>query len=1032
MKRMFYILFSLLWLVSCSDNDMQSPALSEKGNKVTYTLSMSIAETQQAVGRALGEWEMETAETVPLQLVVFDGNHFFMEAVDAHYLSNNEEEVFFQATLLATEEKRIIHFILNSPKAASDYAFGMEQELIGQLVTDNQQPAYWQRLEFPHGTAVYGTDENGFVTVSTSEDAQSRMTRIPMIRNFAKVTVESRDPNFQLEEFTIMNDWDRGTIAPYNQTGGTGGFTAFHTDDKKGRTYAEILGEGYEGTTPSGVALLNANAGSANFVSHDAPFYLYERRNTYDNTNPTPTSFMLVKGNFAGKDYYYKIDLIYEKDNSGGQMQYYNLLRNFHYHVVINGVTGYGYETAEEAANRAANNNLTNSVDIRDFTNIAATVDNRLFVSYTDTTLVNTGTVQVKYRYMSSPNTYSNDAVTIEELTDGSVRDCLVSYEKGGVDGDWQIVNVMFDRLPTNEEVYTNTLRLVVYHTSADGKKVPYLTREVDFNLRKSLNMVVECNPRRVPEGMDKQVTANILIPVGITESHDPYQLFPLEYLVEAAELTLYPDVQKMLSEVTLSPSEMPVRTGNSIIPDVTERTFRYLRTITIEEYNALPTKTLTVEGITGTYKVIPCHFKTNREASATRVYAYNKYFTLIKEGFFTNADGIISNASVRDASYYYLGKHVTVSFRASEDGVYTITSDNLNGSATVELSAGETYTSPEGTFTTGTWSDAGKVRVTFQDGDYVDIVSSSERDVLQMWAKSVTYNGTDISGDTSLDMYSTENAAKNHEGTNLTSVTVSKMMSEYTNVTIANLQRTTPLYFSFVDDGYVYVAPSTAEALASGANLAFNRYDLPPAKMSASFGTTTSSQFKATRYYGIGKEVKLTFTTDKASKYSLAGNLSFVSVTGGNNGASITDGNVLNLTAGGTYTIICTTNTWGETARVTITEQGYDNSVTVNGGIRNYLSIPKTTVTGNGNSNRTLNVTYQGYKGSNKNISTNREGSTFNRTYYIEGEIDIADIPSADTGLTFSYTSGRTTYSATVSAGDLVAGRVTIDLKKQ
>lgn len=1032
MKRIFYILFSLLWLVSCSDNGMQSPDLSEKGNKVTYTLSMSIAETQQAIGRALGEWDMETAESLPLQLVVFDGNHFFVEAVDATYLSNTEEQVFFQATLLATEEKRIIHFILNSPKAASTYAFGMEYELIGQLVTDNQEPAYWQRLEFPHGTAVYGTDENGFVTVSTSADAQRRMTKIPMIRNFAKVTVESRDPNFQLKQFTIMNDWDRGTIAPYNQTGGTGGFTAFHTDENKGRTYMEILGEGYEGTTPSGAALINVDAGSANFVSHDTPFYMYERRNTYDNTNPTPTSFMLVKGTFAGKDYYYKIDLIYEKANSGGQMQYYNLLRNFHYHVVINGVSGYGYDTAEEAANRAANNNLTNSVDIRDFTNIAATVDNRLFVNYTDTTLVNTGTVQVKYRYMSGKNTYSNDAVTIEELTDGSAKDCLVSYELGGTDGDWQIVNVNFDRLPTNEEVYTNTLRLVVYHTSADGKKVPYLTREVDFNLRKSMNMVVECNPRRVPEGMDKQVTANILIPVGITESHDPYQLFPLEYLVEAKELTLYPDVQKMQSEVTRSPSEMPVRTGASIIPNVAERTFRYLRTVTIEEYNALSTKTLTVEGITGTYKVIPCYFKTNREVSATRVYAYNKYFTLIKDGYFTNADGIISNASVTESPYYYLGKNVTVSFRASEDGVYTITSDNLNGSVTVELSAGETYTSPEGTFTTGTWSDAGKFRVTFQDGDYVDIVSSSERDILQMWAKSVTYNGADISGTMTLDMYSTENAAMNHDGTSLTSVLVSKMKSEYTNVTYADLQRTTPLYFSFVDDGYVYVAPSTAEALASGANLAFNRYDLPPAKISASFGTKNSDQFEATRYYGIGKEVELTFTTDKVGKYSLAGNLSFVSVTGGNNKASITDGNVLTVTAAGTYTIVCTTNTWGETASVTITEQGYDNSVPVNGDTRIYMTIPKTTVTGTNNSNRDLNITYQGYNGTSKTITTKREGNGSNRTYYIQGEIDMAGIPSAETVLTFSYTSARTTYSATVSAGDLVAGKATIDLKKQ
>lgn len=953
MKRILYILLSLLWMVSCNEEVMQSPVVSETGDKVTYTLSLSVPEAQQVIGRALGEWNMASAESVPLQLVVFDANQFFVEAVDAVYQSNNGEEVFFQATLSATEEKRIVHFILNSPKASSAYPFGMEHELIGQLTTDNQIPAYWQRLEFPNGTAVYGKDENGFVTVSASTEAQSRMTKIPMIRNFAKITVESKDDNFTLKEFTVINTWDRGTVAPYNQTGGTGAFTSFHTENNTGRTYAAITGEGYEGATPTDAVLMNAEAGSATFISPSVPFYMYERRNTYDNTNPTPTSFMLVKGTYAGEDYYYKIDLIYEKFNSSGQMQYYNVLRNFHYHVIINGVNGYGYETAEEAANRVANNNLSNSIDIRDFTNIAATVDNRLFVSYTDTTLVNTGMIQVKYRYLSARNTYDNDKVVIEELTHGDEKDCMASYEKAGTDGNWQVVNVTFDKLPTNEEVYTNILRFVAYHTLDDGTAVPRLAREVDFNLRKPMNMVVECNPRRVPEGVDEQVSANILIPVGITELHDPYQLFPLEFLIEAENLTLYPDVAKMESEITLSPSEMPVRTGISIVPDVIGNTFRYVRTITIEEYNALPTRTVTVEGVTGTYKVIPCYFKTNKAVSATKVYAWNKYFTLIKEGYFTNSDGIISHASLTE-SYYYSGKNVRVEFTASEEGVYTITSDNLNGSVTVTLLAGETYVSPEGAFTTATWADAGKVRVTFQDGDYVDIISADTRDVLQMWVKSATYNALDISASAMLDMYSTESEAKNQNGTTLTSVTVSQFLEKYTDVTIRNLQENDVFYFSFVDDGYVYVASSSAEALAYGTILAFNRFDLPPAVMSATFGSAYSNQYKGTRYYGEGKEVELTFTTDKAGKYSLSGNLTFVSVSGGNGEAVLTDGNTLTLTNDGIYTITCTTNTWNEVAQVTITEQGYDNSVLVNGAVRNLLFIQPKSMSGNNISNNT------------------------------------------------------------------------------
>lgn len=1022
MKRILYILFSLLWLTSCSDEGMQSSLDPETGDKVTYTIGMNIPEMQQADSRVLGEWEMNDAQNIPLQLVVFDANSFFVEAVDAIFKEVNGEEVFFDVTLSATEEKRIIHFILNSPKASTAYTFGMEHELIGQLATGNQTAAYWQRLELPNGTAVYGTDQNGYVTVSASEDAQTRMEEIPMIRNFAKVTVESKDANFFLEEFTIVNAWDQGTVAPYNQTGGTGGFATFHTEEHTGRTYEAITEDGYEGTLPIGASI----SGIEDFISCDEAFYMYERRNTYDNTNPTPVSFMLVKGKYGGKDYYYKIDLIY---NSGGQIQYYNILRNFHYHVIINGVSGLGYDTAEDAASKPASNNLNSSVDIRDFTNIAATADERLFVSYTDLTVVEAGTVEVKYRYMNGQDNYENDVVTIEELTEGDSKDCLVSAIKVGENDSegWQTVQVTFDRLPTNEEVYTNTLRFVVYNESG----VPHLAREVDFNLRKPMNMVVECNPRRGVEAkVDAEVTANILIPTGITESHDPYQLFPLEFLVEAEKLSLYPDVAKNDANITLSPSEMPVHTGASIIPEVDENTFRYVRTVTIEEYNALSTQTVMVNGVTGTYKVIPCYFKTNKANNATSVYAYNKYFTLRKEGYFLNGTGIISNASLTETSYYYGGKNVSVKFTANEDGVYTITSANLNGSATVRLSGGEIYTSPEGTFTTATWADAGKVRVTFEDGDYVEINGTGARDVLQMWARSATYGGNPLEGTTSLGMYDTQEAAKAMSVTPLKTMTVEALTGGYTDWQKAGLLANEDLYFSFVEGDYIYVASTIAEALAARtADLDFVRYNLPT-QMSVSLGD-------GTQYYGIGRTFTLTFKTNKPGTYSISSNVEgsvsndILSYSDPSTGMTLNGDNTFTVSAAGEYTLKCTTRTWSTKAAVYITCLSDDAKASAVGADRNKLLVSKeTAVSGTNNDIRTLSVTYAENLGKPGEITTNQKGNWFNRSYYIQGEITLADIPSAETELTFSYTYWGRTYSAKVKAGDLIAGTATIDLK--
>jgi len=835
MKKLAYILISLLWLVSCSDEGMQSPLDSETGGKVTYTIGMNIPEVQQADSRVLGEWDMNDASNLKLQLVVFDANRFFVEAVDAEYKSNDTEQVFFSVTLSATEEKRIVHFILNSPKASSDYTFGLEQELIGQLASKDLEPAYWQCLELPDGTALYGTDADGNVTVSPHPATMARMVKVPLIRNFAKITVENKAANFTLQEYTLINVWDRGTVAPYNQTGGTGSFM-----DLQGRSYAEVTSAGYEGMTPSDAVLLNDEPENASFIPVSTPFYMYERRNTYDDANPTPTTFMLVKGTYDGNDYYYKIDLIYEKANSGGQMQYYNILRNFHYHVIINGVSGLGYDNPKYAADHAASNNLNHSIDIRDFTNIAATQNNRLFVSYTDTTLVNTGKVQVKYRYMTAANTYDNSLVTIEELPVDSEKDCLASFEKKGTEGDWQIVDVTFNRMPTNEEVYTNILRFVVYNT-VDGVKIPHLAREVDFNLRKPMNMVVECTPRKVSASVDRQVTANILIPTGITESHDPYQLFPLEFQVEAEALSIYPDVAKNESLITLSPSEMPVRTGSSIISGVNENTFRYVRTVTIEEYNALQTKTVTVNGVSGTYKVIPCHFRTNKANSATNVYAQNKYFKLVKEGHFDNSGTIAS----------------------------------------------------------------------FGDG---------------------------------------------------------------------------------------------------------------------------------TQYYGMGRTFTLTFTTDVPGTYSISnveGHVSndILSYSDPSAGLTLdTDNSTLTVSAAGTYTLTCTTRTWSDNAAVCITSLSGDDIALAMGADRNVLLVPKTTVTGTNDQNRTLNVTYEN-SGSAESIDTSREGPSGNRTYYIEGNIALAGIPDADTELTLSYTTTAwwvtTTYSAKITAGNLISGAGIIELKE-
>lgn len=78
-----------------------------------------------------------------------------------------------------------------------------------------------------------------------------------------------------------------------------------------------------------------------------------------------------MKGQLLGKrEGYYKIDLV-KLDPSTGETSYYDVIRNFHYRVIVNNVANEGYATAEEAARNPAGNNLFASVELADYPSVS-------------------------------------------------------------------------------------------------------------------------------------------------------------------------------------------------------------------------------------------------------------------------------------------------------------------------------------------------------------------------------------------------------------------------------------------------------------------------------------------------------------------------------------------------------------------------------------------------------------------------------------------------------------------------------------
>lgn len=761
MKKLLYAIIAIIALVSCQEDDMIRNTPNNDGEKVTLNVSLRIPDMQRNESRAFGETDLNYLANCSLQMVIFDGEGYLREvlnplAADAAAgsigISNITEdvtngEIDFNVTLSEAVNKRIIHFIVNSP--TTSYEFGDEATLISSLSValnddGSGNDVYWQRVEFPNG-------------IDNSDVTKVLMNRIPMIRNFAKITVTNNAEDFTYQGFSVVNVWNKGTVAPYK---GEGLFANLNNNETM-QSYEYITTtEKYEGIWPADAELVNSNPSDVSDKTiQTAPFYMYERRNTYVSAD-IPATYLLVYGTYGYKNYWYKLDLVYDVDAEGAMVtseeqvasgkQYYNILRNFHYAISIDEVTGAGYESPEDAAAHAASNNLSGSIDIRDLTNISDAI-NRLFVSYTDTTLVDNGTITVRYKYVPSSSTdaKNNDDVTITELTGGTEEDCMTSFTKSESNDDdgWRSVSVTFEDIPTDWKVITNTLRF-----SIDG-----LSREVDFNLRKKMYMLVECDPMIIPTGTERKVAANILIPIDITGAEDPYQFFPIEFLVEAEQMTLSPDVVSNKAGITLSPYEMPVVLGTSIVPGSNKQTFRYKRTVNNEEYQSLPTKAVSVvyngETITGTYKVIPCNFLTNTEISATAVYAQNEYFTLIKEGEFENIIPAISNVELVGEQYYGIGKTVTLNITVNEPGTYQVTfaeTGTDGGTATIEVAEGQTTGSV--TYPTQSWNGAISATVTSEENETFAITGET-RNVLKFGAISANDNAPN--DDTTLNVYS-------------------------------------------------------------------------------------------------------------------------------------------------------------------------------------------------------------------------------------------------------------------------------------
>lgn len=615
MKRLYYTLLAILTFASCSEEALITDGGRDDSDKVTLTFSLGVPESGSVTTRSFGEIDDAKRLRLAVHLFVFDNNGFFVESATAvNKVNPDSAQTNFEVTLTKSSSQRRIHFVAvdtvaaGSGKTFSDvvtmkYSYGSETTMINGMSVTDHNGAYWQRVVLDDGISE-----------------TTKFTRVPLIRNFNHFTAElgselQKNDHFTLTGLALLHRPTKGSVAPYNTL--TGEFQIFNDGDSM-KTYHKIAADGqYQGYSPNDNGWEETDSTNVTFVNPATGIYMYGTRNA-TGAGIQGRTYAIIKGIYKANgttynDRYYKIDIIYK--NADGTASFYNILRNFHFRIIIQSVTFEGYASAAEAARAPATNNISASVQAQTVNNISDGSARRLFVNNLyfmfNKDGVSNGDILCKFFGYTNPEATetgwrnSNINVSVLPGSDDIFTEGGQPTIDGGTmdDNNWSKVSFTLKDPTTIPQ--TATLRFAVQGV----ERFETLYRDVTVVLRKPYQMLVDCQDI-VPNNTDEGMFVNLLVPDGINT-----MLFPLTFYVEGAQKTLYPDV---------SQNQLPVHVGSSIVSGSSSNSFQYEKTLTSAIYDAATTKVVGND----TYRVIPLYFKTNVAASATTVYVANPYFT--------------------------------------------------------------------------------------------------------------------------------------------------------------------------------------------------------------------------------------------------------------------------------------------------------------------------------------------------------------------------------------------------------------------
>ena len=581
------------------------------------------------------------------------------------------QRIDYRALLPVTDEKRVVHLVVNPPIVADPTLTGYIDNVMEQMVDTDKECSYWQEVILPNGIQASTGDDGKLHVIRSSVEP---LLNVTLVRNFAKLIVTSPDEftnpatwvdpetpevnplyeGFTVKRWTIINVPTHGYVAPY---------TGIQNEAKRfpmgyrniasytgSQLYKQLTGtdegqDDYKGSFPADATIDDSFPGDPEnaeyaslYVNRNEPLYLYER--------PLPTSSQKQTSILAEIEfdpghalnpsetdpvsYWYKIEVLNDKGD------YVPFLRAIVYELNIQGVESVGEATAEEAYNGPYFGNISASLETSSLNELS-----------NGTSLVHVDQMDYTFLQGSTPADpeAGTEAVTRTELLmfgSNAARFYFVPFIAGNEElevpagqtytettaGICEVKVELMDPPAGHEaavtsiivndpEVGEGTIQVVLAETSATAVKKSVIRVSGKAEGGKEIYRDITVNlmsQQEFAHGSD--VTRITVQPDDLTTCGINKTVTIRLQLPEDLGASLFPIQVRIEAEnnvLSATSQDLPVVTGKSVF-DPNRNTFFYVRTIKYSDYCTLNKKTKKYEY----HYYFDCTFQTTKTGDNT------------------------------------------------------------------------------------------------------------------------------------------------------------------------------------------------------------------------------------------------------------------------------------------------------------------------------------------------------------------------------------------------------------------------------